>query len=190
MSSESPDPTLGSNLRRLRKASGLSIANAAAQTEMSESFLSLVERGQSDLSLGRLGRLLALYEGDWNDVVPSLPHGDDTRSPDVVRAGDELVFVSYGEQISASLLTKDTARQLTPMLWVYEPGGATEVRQANPTDVFTHVLEGTLTYEDESGTTELHPGDTVYIRAGASFQFRNAGAVRARALGCGVNPQG
>jgi transcriptional regulator with XRE-family HTH domain len=187
MNQDLPDPSLGARLRRLRLERGLSLAAAAELAGMSASFLSLVERGESDLALGRFVRLLDLYGASMTDVVP--PTADASRSQ-VVRAGDELHFTSHGERISAYLLVADAAQALVPMIWVYEPGGAMEVVQANPTDVFSHVLEGTIVYETDQGQLELRRGDTVYVPAGRRYRFRNDSQSIARMLGCGYNAGG
>jgi transcriptional regulator with XRE-family HTH domain len=187
MNQELPDPSLGARLRRLRLERGLSLAAAAELAGMSASFLSLVERGESDLALGRFVRLLEVYGASMSDVVPST--ADDSRSQ-VVRAGEELHFTSQGERISAFLLVADAAQALVPMIWVYEPGGGMEVLQANPTDVFSHVLEGTIVYETDQGQLELRRGDTVYVPAGQAYRFRNDSQSVARMLGCGYNTGG
>jgi transcriptional regulator with XRE-family HTH domain len=184
MNQDLPDPSLGARLRRLRLDRGLSLAAAAELAGMSASFLSLVERGESDLALGRFMRLLDSYGASMTDVVP--PMADESRSQ-VVRAGDEVQFTSLGERISAYLLVADAAQALVPMIWVYEPGGAMEVLQANPVDVFSHVLEGTIVYETEQGRLELRRGDTVYVPAGQAYRFRNDSPSVARVLGCGYN---
>ncbi|HTE64517.1 MAG TPA: cupin domain-containing protein [Solirubrobacteraceae bacterium] len=184
MTQDHPDPSLGARLRRLRVDRGLSLSAAAELAGMSASFLSLVERGESDLALGRFVRLLECYGASMTDVVP--PTAVESRSQ-VVRAGDEVHFTSQGERISAYLLVADAAQSLVPMIWVYEPGGAMEVLQANPTDVFSHVLEGTIVYETAQGQLELSRGDTVYVPAGQPYRFRNDSPSVARLLGCGYN---
>ena len=185
MNQDLPDPRIGPRLRRLRIDRGLSLAAAAELAGISASFLSLVERGQSDLSLGRFVRLLEVYGASMTDVVP--PTVDDATWQ-VVRAGSEVHFTSHGEHIAAYLLVADATRPLVPMIWVYEPGGAMEVLQANPTDLFSHVLEGEIVYETEQGQLELGRGDTVYVPAGQAFRFRNDSSRVARVLGCGYQP--
>ncbi|MCW3013156.1 MAG: transcriptional regulator, family [Solirubrobacterales bacterium] len=189
MSSELPDPALGRRLRTLRKQRGLSLAAAAEQTDVSPSFLSLVERGRSDLALGRLMRLLGLYGASLLDVVPPIDVPDvGVQEPNVIRAGHEVRFTSLGEHIAAYLLVPDAARPLVPMIWVYEPGGAMQVLQANPTDMFSHVLEGSVVYESSGSELVLGPGDTVYVPAGESYRYRNDTGTTARVLGCGYLP--
>lgn len=53
--------TVGGRLKRLRKMRGLTLEALAATVGMSHSFLSMLERGLADVSLGRLERLAAYY---------------------------------------------------------------------------------------------------------------------------------
>lgn len=61
------DPTgsairkVGGRLKRLRKLRGLTLEELADGVGMSHSFLSMLERGRADISLGRLERLSAYY---------------------------------------------------------------------------------------------------------------------------------
>ncbi len=84
MTSDLPDPPLGPRLRELRQRRGLSIKEAASQAGLSASFLSLVEREQSDLAMNRLMRLLQIYRASLTELVtPAAPPSE------VVRFGEE-----------------------------------------------------------------------------------------------------
>src|SRR3954471_20515085 len=61
---------LGLRLRQLRLARSLSLAEVAQATNISASFLSLVENGRSDVSIGRLTRLVQFYGVSLSDVIP------------------------------------------------------------------------------------------------------------------------
>jgi transcriptional regulator with XRE-family HTH domain len=182
MTTDLPDPPLGPRLRELRQRRGLSIKAAAEQAGLSASFLSLVEREQSDLAMNRLMRLLQIYGASLTDLVDPPP----PRS-DVVRRGEELRVHSPGEHIDAYLLVADGARPLVPMVWVYEPGAAMSEPVALPTDHFSHVIAGDVTIETDEGDYRLGAGDTIYVRAARRFRIRNNGPEPARILGCGVH---
>ena len=65
-----PEGSLGTTLRTIRTARGFSLAQVAAATGISRSLLSLIETGRSDITVGRLTRLAALYEIRLADLVP------------------------------------------------------------------------------------------------------------------------
>ena len=52
---------LGARLRHLRRMAGLTLVQVAEQAGISHSFLSMLERGQVDVSLSRLGRIADVY---------------------------------------------------------------------------------------------------------------------------------
>ena len=52
---------LGSALRAARRRKSLSLSDVAAATGISPSFLSLVENGKSDITIGRLVRLVTFF---------------------------------------------------------------------------------------------------------------------------------
>jgi transcriptional regulator with XRE-family HTH domain len=181
MSTDAPDPPLGPRLRELRARRGLSIKAAAERAGISPSFLSLVERSQSDLAMSRLMRLLTLYGASLIDLVDA----PDAPKSDVIRGGKEIHITSHGERIDAYLLVADSDRPLVPMIWVYEPGASMGEAYTQPADHFSYVLEGTVLVELDDERYELTAGDTVYVRAGRRFRVRNESERVARLLGCG-----
>jgi transcriptional regulator with XRE-family HTH domain len=183
MSSELPEPPLGPRLRELRQRRGLSIRAAAEQAGISASFLSLVEREQSDLAMSRLMRLLQLYGATLTELVGAEPR---QQQSDVVRYGEEIHISSHGEHIDAYLLVADTDRPLIPMVWVYAPGAGMSEPVVPITDQFSHVIEGEVAIETDEGTHRLGAGDTLYMRAGRRYLIRNDGDRHARLLGAGI----
>lgn len=181
MSTDAPDPPLGPRLRELRTRRGLSIKAAAEQAGISPSFLSLVERSQSDLAMSRLMRLLTLYGASLVDLVDATH----ASKSDVIRGGEEIHVTSHSEHIDAYLLVADSDRPLVPMIWVYEPGASMDDAHAEPVDHFSYVIEGTVLVELDDERYELSAGDTVYVRAGRRFRVRNESERVARVLGCG-----
>lgn len=57
-------PNIGQILRRLRAQHGLSVKEVAERSGLSHSFLHAVERGESDIALGRLARLAHVFGYD------------------------------------------------------------------------------------------------------------------------------
>lgn len=66
---------LGSELRRLRKSRGLTLANVGKETDLSVSFLSDVERGRTKPSLGTLEKLTICYRVSVNDILADTGFG-------------------------------------------------------------------------------------------------------------------
>jgi quercetin dioxygenase-like cupin family protein len=176
---------LGAQLRVLRNARRLSLGDVALETGISASFLSLVETGRSDITIGRLTRLVDYYGISITDLLPS---GDGT-DPDVVRGGDARLLRSPDEGTTMYLLSSGTKRTMLPMLLELEPGSSLAERGHHAGEEFVHVLDGTLVLEvDTAEPQTLGPGDSAYYRADRPHHFRNASADAPLRLICVDSP--
>ncbi len=63
-------PSLGARLKSVRTARRLSLAEVSEATDVSASFLSLVENDKSDITIGRLVRLIEFYGISIADLLP------------------------------------------------------------------------------------------------------------------------
>jgi transcriptional regulator with XRE-family HTH domain len=62
-------PDVGRILQRLREQHNVSVRELAEKSDLSESFIRAVERGESDISLGRLARLARFFEYDLGSFL-------------------------------------------------------------------------------------------------------------------------
>ncbi|HEX3466736.1 MAG TPA: XRE family transcriptional regulator [Candidatus Elarobacter sp.] len=62
-------PDIGRILKRMRIGRKLSIRDVAAGSGLSASFLSAVERGESDVSIGRLARIAEFFDQDLGSML-------------------------------------------------------------------------------------------------------------------------
>lgn len=162
---------LGASLRDARTRRKLSLNDVARETEISASFLSLVENGKSDIAIGRLVRVLAFLEIPLRDVLPD-PSPADAH---LVRVGEERRLPSAQEGIEFFLLTSDTNHLMMPMLIVFKPGAHLAEYGRHDGEEFIHVLDGHLTLEVEGSPTQLlTSGESAYYRSDQPHLFRNA----------------
>src|SRR3954447_8006494 len=111
---------LRAQLPVLRGAHRPSLGEVAKETGISASFLSLVENGRSDITIGRLTRLVDYYGISVIDLLPSAENAE----PDVVRAGETRQLRSPEEGTTMYLLASGTNRTMLPMLLELEPGSS------------------------------------------------------------------
>lgn len=176
---------LGARLRRLRKERDLSLAEVADGTGISASFLSMVEKGQSDITVSRLMRLVHWFGVSVADLVQEPDH-----SPvRVVRADQRRSVRLADERISIQMLAPDGKHAMMPVINVYEAGGGMADAARHEGEEFVHVLEGAveLTVGDDEPIV-LRAGDSAYYRADVPHAFRNAGPGDARFLGITTPP--
>ena len=189
MSDTADSPTqqefLGAQLRALRGARRVSLGDVARETGISASFLSLVENGRSDITIGRLTRLVDYYGIAIAELLPTNPDAD----PDVVRAGETRQLRSPEEGTTMYLLASGTNRTMLPMLLELDPGSSLAERGHHAGEEFVHVLAGTLLLEvDTAEPQELNAGDSAYYRADRPHLFRNASAQAPLRLICVDSP--
>jgi transcriptional regulator with XRE-family HTH domain len=177
--------SLATHLRALRRSRGLTLAQLAAGTKISKSFLSLLEAGKSDITVGRLMRLADFYRINVSEILPEI------SSPDVVavgRKGDWQLLASPSEGIRDYLLTPDAKRAMLPFIGVFDPGGKNREYAEHEGEEFAYVLEGTFSLKIEGREPILlNEGDTVYFPAHLPHAYSNNAKRQSRLL-CIVTP--
>lgn len=170
---------LAAALKDLRVRQGHSLADVAKATNVSKSFVSLVESGRSDITIGRLLRLVTFYGAKLDDLLPQ----DETRHPVAIRANEHRPLESPVEGLKLFLLAPNIERAMTPSLGVFEPTGASAERATHRGEEFLYVLEGNITLElENSEPLHLRKGDSAYFYADRPHSYRNSGKRIARFL--------
>jgi len=176
---------LGARLRHLRRSRGVSLADVAEGTGISPSFLSMVEKGKSDITISRLMRLVHWFEVSVSDLVQE-PNSSPVQ---IVRADARRSLRLADEKISIQMLTPDGHHTMMPVINVYDEGGGMVDPTRHDGEEFVHVIEGCV--ELTVGSAEpfvLEAGDSAYYRSDVPHSFRNAGTGVARFFGVTTPP--
>jgi len=170
---------LGPKLRSLRTERRLSLAQVAAATGISSSFLSLVENGKNDLTVARLIRLVSYYGVAVSDLIPD----EVDQATEIVRSEHRRHIPSRSEGMDLYLLTHEGNRAMTPVMGAYEVGGGTHEFLSYDSEQWDHVLEGSIAivFEDQEPIV-LNAGDSAYYSAKRPHKYKNVGDGPARAL--------
>ncbi len=178
--------SVGSALRQVRNARSLSLADVAEATGISASFLSLVENDRSDITIGRLVRLIDFYGISITDLLPFSARPD---YPEVIRPEDRRSLQSPVEGIDFFLLTADTDRQMMPLEVYFKPGAALAEPGRHAGEEWLLVLEGELRLELEGAEARiLGPGDTAYYPAERPHLLSNASETKPLRVVCVDTP--
>jgi transcriptional regulator with XRE-family HTH domain len=173
--SQAPPTSLGSvgvALRQVRNARSLSLADVAEATGISASFLSLVEKNRSDITIGRLVRLIDFYGISITDLLPFAVRSD---YPEVIHPDERRSLVSPVEGVDIYLLTADTDRQMMPLEVHFQPGASLAEPGRHAGEEWLLVLEGDLRLELEGADARvLGRGDTAYYPAERPHLLANA----------------
>jgi len=162
---------LGDALRSSRRSRSLSLSDVAAATGISASFLSLVENGKSDITIGRLVRLVGFYGLPLAELVPTQPAADD----DIVRKSEQRTLPSPTEDIAFRLLAPHTRGSMMPMIVEFGPSARLAEYGRHAGEEFVHVLQVRLELLLEGSEPRiLKAGDSAYYSAERPHLFRNA----------------
>lgn len=149
---------LGRAIRSRRGALGLSISELGRRSGLSQSFLSQVEMGQSDLSVGRLIRIAQVLDVDVTELLEERPRPVGR----LLRAGDRTELPNPSEGLSLYLLAPSLDNALTYVHGVLEPGAVARATKENlGSQSLVYVLEGAARIElVESESLLLGPEDS------------------------------
>ena len=169
---------VGEVLRRLRRQRGLSLKEVAEGAGLSASFLGAVERGDSDIALGRLAQVARFY---GHDVASLLGYSGSRARPLIVSAG-EHVRLDRGDGVEFSAIrVPGTTTEL--MMAVFQPGSGFE-------DVVTHagidvmlVADGEIVLVFDGADYPLREGECAIWPSSHSHTVRNDSGRPARVIG-------
>jgi transcriptional regulator with XRE-family HTH domain len=168
---------LGSRLQGLRKMKGLSLQDVANEVNLSRSFLSLVERGQTDLSLSRFSRLTEFYGIHPSELLMEL--NSSSAEPEAQRI-DEARAVERGEGVDYRVLQEGYPQIVMTRL---APGARFTDLRAHRGEDFWIVLEGEVTLVYGARERLVPPGTTVRFSGTIPHGLVNASDAPAAALG-------
>jgi transcriptional regulator with XRE-family HTH domain len=170
---------LGARIKAVRLERGISLETLAKKSKVSPSFLSAVENGQSDLSVGRLLRIataLAVRLSDLVDVSP-LPAYTICRHGDYVNIGD-------GEKgLRVYALAPSIAGNQEYALSVMEAGAVID-DVTTRAERFLYVVEGAMRIDFSDGQcVTLDVGDSACIGSTENIKVSNIYAGPTRVVG-------
>jgi transcriptional regulator with XRE-family HTH domain len=165
------EPDLGPRLRALRTSRGWSLAELAATSGLSISFLSAVERSQSSISIGNLFKLADAFD----TTVPGLSPDYHADPRSVLHPQDRPRYVAAaGRVVIEDLITRPGALEAQRI--EVRPGGGSEEPYAHPGEEFVYVLSGRITFWlDETERYALQSGDSLTFRSTRLHRWWNDG---------------
>jgi transcriptional regulator with XRE-family HTH domain len=179
-----PQPELGRQLRELRRQRGFSLSEVSEKTGVSKSFLSLVESGKSDISVGRLIRLTGFYGAHLADILPRL----EATSPLIVRKEQQALLDSPHEGVRTYILGP-TDKDMLVMRAYFAPGSAAPEQRSHEGLEFALALRGRIAISIEDyGEVVLEEGEAVYFDSNQPHSYANAGDAEAELLSVSVPP--
>jgi len=181
---------LGSDIRGLRKAQGLTLSELAERTGRSIGFLSQIERGLKKPSVGTLqslGDALGLGIG-W--FMQGADVGDDPEERAVVVRGHQRRRISYTGLSSTDylgmqdyLLSPDLNANHGLVLTTYAPGASSgDDLNGHEGEESGYVLSGVVVLELSENTHRLETGDSFHFDSAIPHRYSNPGPAPASTI--------
>ena len=165
---------LGARLQELRRQRGLSLKEVASEVGVSSSFLSMVERGQTDLSLTRFSRLTEFYKVQPSELLMEM--NAQIEAPEVADLA-QFRAVERGSGVDYVILQDENPQMIYTRL---APGAAFSEMRAHRGDDFWLVLEGRARLHYGGVTFDIAAGRTARFSSTIPHGFSNPHAESAQ----------
>lgn len=161
-------------VRALRKERGLTLEALAAQTDLTKSYVSKIERGQSTPSIAVAMRIARSLNVD----VAQLFADDASRSRIVIDRAQDRVGAARYYPIAPRML----AKAMSP--FIVRPGRefAKDPHPEHSGQEFVYVVSGSIELDHDGEIVTLNSGDGAYFDASLDHRMRTTGAGDAEVL--------
>ena len=160
MTESKQNQQIGGLIRRIRKSERLSLAEVAKRTDLSQSFLSQLERGMTNPSINTLRSIADALRCPLGVFFQS---PSETEGP-VVRKNERKVLFSTSSRITYELMSNDPNHKIQLLVTVLEPNSASvEKARAHRGDEAGLVVQGQGRFELDDQTYDLKEGDAIFI---------------------------
>lgn len=175
---DSPDAAVGGRIRQFRTARQLTLRELADRVRMSAGFLSQVERGQVNASVGTLRRL----SEELGVTLPDLFTDEEVGGVRILRKADRPV-IEVSDLSEKYLLSQKPLRNLEVYAGELGPGAsAGEAYVHGDAQELLIAVSGTVTLELDGKTYRLESGDSAEYRTSTPHTVHNTGDSRAEVL--------
>ncbi|MCK9919592.1 MULTISPECIES: XRE family transcriptional regulator [Microbacterium] len=171
---------LGAHVRGLRKARGLTLVQLATATELSHPFLSQLERGLAQPSLGSLRRIaVALGTSPLELIAAAEAPTADVPATEVHRGAGGDLEADFA--VGSGRLLAHPVRPFHPMVYAADNTAPGDYF-AHAEDEFSYVLDGRVCLDLDGEVTELGVGDSSYYAGGVAHRTWSADGAPFRLL--------
>ncbi len=182
---------IGDAIRDRRTSRRMTLGDLAARCGLSVSFLSRVERGHAQSSVGNLIRIADALGGTIHDLI---------GPPDATTADHGFAVFRSAESMPRAIpatgyrwtpvSTGGAGRAIEATLLELSAAGSADTRFAHPGEEICFVLEGRVRFVVGERTTLLEPGDAIHLRSDIPHTAEAAGDAPARVLMMTHHPAG
>jgi transcriptional regulator with XRE-family HTH domain len=171
---------VGETIRLVRQRRRMTLRELGSRADLSQSFLSQLERGLTQVSVASMRRIADALEIQISDLFED----GAGREPRILHR-DSMPTIPFGDGATKSLLTwQKPLQNVEVLIAVLEPGGSTgkERYSHGDSEELLFVLSGTVRLELGERAFSLGPGDSIDYRSSVPHRVANVGADPAEAM--------
>jgi transcriptional regulator with XRE-family HTH domain len=171
-------------IRKLRKEKHITLKKMAEETGISINYLSQIERGKTNPSVGILKRITSVLGVSLLGLGGEpLRNSSNQQGVAVVRRNMRKMLIYPKSKLKEYLLTPDLKRKLEVLLSESKPGKEKEdVWYSHEGEEFGLVLKGQYEVTVEDKTYILNEGDSIYFPSHLPHKMRGIGRKRCETL--------
>jgi transcriptional regulator with XRE-family HTH domain len=175
---------LGMRVREVRQKQGITLETLSRETDLSASFLSRLERGETSASIANLIMIATRLGIPLRDFFDE-PSADSSRDYVLTRASQRvdqpaLTAHGYTYQLSSGDLPD---QQMSAFELSFSPEGhAAPKLLTHDGEEVLYLIEGTIEFQIGEHTFVMQSGDCVHFNCSKPHMGRNIGKTRARML--------
>jgi transcriptional regulator with XRE-family HTH domain len=165
---------VGSRLRELREARGISMCTLATRSGLSANALSMIERGRTSPSVSTLYKL-----SDALGISITAFFGPETDKKQIVfLKADECARVTFSRGLFEGLGGESFIGHGEPFMLTLESGSTSGLHDiVHSGHEFVFCLRGQLEYRIEQEVFQLSPGDSLLFASQLRHRWKNPGIV-------------
>ena len=152
---------LGQTIKSLRLAKGWTLKEFSEKSDLSVSFLSMVERGRSSIALVSLKKIAAALDENMATFFPEEETCDNNADVGITRSYESNIRAIHGTYIYNQIGNFDKAYSMDTMVITLLPGQSREevAQFEHEGEELTYVLEGVLSMFINGTEYIMYPGD-------------------------------
>lgn len=169
---------LGHRLKALRVSKGASQADVAEATNLSRSFVAMLEKGSTEVAVARLYSLADYFGVTLSDLI-----GEDDPAVEYVPGELARAIPTDDEGVTLELLARRSSAPMQPYRIVLDPGVSLD-GLAHGGDEWVTCVAGGCTMTVGATTVDLRVGDTLFFPARLNHAYHNDSGEQAVLIGC------
>ena len=169
------ESTIGTQIRELRKARGLTVTDLAHAIKRSVGYLSQAERDKSEVTIATLGLIAKALKVDMSWFFDHKQINDNAENNYIVRAHARRRLNYVGAGMTESLLSPNLSGDSLMILNESQPGAVSGGLIKRDVELSGFILTGKLELILEEETFELNQGDSFVLPQNIPHDFKNIG---------------